>query len=127
MAIANKSRTIFYWITTILSAMAFMIPGIGNLTHHPHFAADMANLGYPSYFLTVFGIWKILGAISIMAPNLKRLKEWAYAGMIFDLTGAAFSRISSHNEIIMAVIPLLISCVVFTSWALRPDNRKLIS
>jgi uncharacterized membrane protein YphA (DoxX/SURF4 family) len=125
MTTTNKSRIIIYWITTILSAMAFMIPGIGNLTHQPHFAADMAHLGYPAYFLTVFGLWKILGAISIIAPNLKRLKEWAYAGMIFDLTGAAFSRISSHDATIMIVIPLIITSVVLASWFLRPESRKL--
>lgn len=125
MVSTNKTQTIFYWITTVVSAMAFMIPGIGNFTHQPHFAADMAHLGYPSYFLTIFGLWKILGAITIMTPNLKRLKEWAYAGMIFDLTGAAFSRISSHDEIIMAIIPLLILCVVITSWFFRPQSRKL--
>ena len=121
----NKSRTIIYWITTVLSVIAFMIPGIGNLTHHPHFAADMAHLGYPSYFLTLIGFWKILGAVAIIVPNLKRLKEWAYAGMIFDLTGAAFSRSSSHDEFIMALIPLLIACVVITSWALRPASKRL--
>jgi lipoprotein signal peptidase len=85
----------------------------------------MAHLGYPAYFLTVFGIWKVLGAITIVIPNFKRLKEWAYAGMIFDLTGAAFSRISAHDGIIMAIIPLLVSGVVITSWYLRPDSRRL--
>ncbi len=125
MATASKTRAIFYWITTVVSAVAFMIPGIGNLTHQPHFAADMAHLGYPGYFLTIFGLWKMLGAITIMAPNLKRIKEWAYAGMIFDLTCAAYSRICVHDEIIKAVIPLVISCVVITSWYLRPYSRKL--
>jgi uncharacterized membrane protein YphA (DoxX/SURF4 family) len=85
----------------------------------------MAHLGYPGYFLSVFGFWKILGAIAIVIPNFKRLKEWAYAGMIFDLTGATFSRISSHDEVIKAIIPLVISCVVLISWALRPASRKL--
>jgi len=125
MRTTNKSRAIIYWITTILSAIAFIIPGIGNLTHQPHFATDMAHLGYPGYFLSLFGLWKILGAITIVVPNLKRLKEWAYAGMIFDLTGAAFSRISSHDATIMAIIPLIITSVVLASWLLRPDSRKL--
>ena len=120
-----KSRTLFYWITTIVSAIAFIVPGIGNVIHLPHFVSDMTHLGYPGYFLTIFGIWKIFGAIAIIIPGFKRLKEWAYAGMIFDLTGASYSRISSHDEVIMAVVPILITCVVFTSWFLRPQSRKL--
>jgi uncharacterized membrane protein YphA (DoxX/SURF4 family) len=120
-----ESRTVFYWITTVISAMAFLIPGIGNLIHLPHFANDMTHLGYPAYFLTIFGIWKILGAIAIIIPRFKRLKEWAYAGMVFDLTGAAYSRISSHDEATMAVVPLLILFIVGISWFLRPESRKL--
>jgi len=122
---AIKKSPLLYWITTTVSAIAFIVPGIGNFIHLPHFATDMAHLGYPAYFLTIFGIWKILGAIVIVAPGLKRLKEWAYAGMIFDLTGAAYSRISLHDEAIMAIVPLIISGIVITSWFLRPESRKL--
>lgn len=61
----------------------------------------------------------------IVIPGFKRLKEWAYAGMVFDLTGAVYSRISSHDEVIMAVVPMLILCVVITSLLLRPESRKL--
>ena len=88
----SGSRKIIYWVATAITAPVFMIPGIGNLIHNPHIAQDMAHLGYPVYFMTILGIWKILGAVTIVAPNLKRLKEWAYAGMIYDLTGAAYSR-----------------------------------
>ncbi|MEO5562350.1 MAG: DoxX family protein [Chitinophagaceae bacterium] len=125
MASSNKTQTIFYWITTIVATAAFFIPGIGNLVHTPHITQDMAHLGYPGYFLTLLGTWKILGAITILIPNFKRIKEWAYAGMIFDLTGAAVSRISSSDKILMVIIPLLLACVVLLSWALRPQNRKL--
>jgi len=125
MKTSFKKKNLFYWITTIISSVAFLIPGIGNLLHIPHFAKDMLHLGYPIYFPTILGAWKIAGAMAIVLPNLKRLKEWAYAGMIFDLTGASFSRISSHDEIITVVVPLFIATVVFSSWSLRPENRKL--
>lgn len=121
----SRTRTIIYWIITIITAVAFIIPGIGNLFHIPHFVQDMAHLGYPKYFLTVLGIWKVLGAITILSPNFKRIKEWAYAGMIFDLTGASISRLSSGDAIAMIIIPLIIAMVVITSWALRPQDRKL--
>lgn len=121
----DNTKTSIYWITTAITAIAFLIPGFGNLLHFSHFAQDMSHLGYPVYFSTILGLWKIAGAITILLPNLKRLKEWAYAGMLFDLTGAAFSRISVSDEIIMAMIPLIIFLLVLTSWYLRPDNRKL--
>lgn len=114
-----------YWITTVVTAIAFLIPGFGNLLHVEHFSNDMLHLGYPIYFSTILGIWKITGAIVILLPKLKILKEWAYAGIIFDLTGAAFSRLSVQDDIIMMVIPLIIACLAMGSWFLRPDNRKL--
>ena len=51
----------------------------------------IVHLGYPLYFITIIGFWKVLGAITLLAPGFPRLKEWAYAGIFFDLTGAAAS------------------------------------
>src|ERR1051325_9276938 len=89
----SRNKQVLYWLATGLVFLAFAIPGLGNLLHAAHIAEDMAHLGYPPYFLTIFGIWKILGALAIVVPRFPRLKEWAYAGMIFDLTGAAASRV----------------------------------
>ncbi|HXS38431.1 MAG TPA: DoxX family protein [Flavipsychrobacter sp.] len=124
MTTTNKTHS-FYWMATIIAAIAFIIPGVLNLIHSPHIAQDMAHLGYPAYFLNLLGTWKILGAITILIPGFKRLKEWAYAGMTFDLSGAAVSRFSSGDNVLMAIIPLLIVSIVITSWALRPENRIL--
>ena len=66
-----------YWTFTILAALLFAVPGAALLLRVPHFTADMARLGYPVYFLTILGIWKLLGVIAILAPGLPRLKEWA--------------------------------------------------
>ena len=114
-----------YWVTTTLVAIAFLLPGVGNLVHTPQIAHDMAHLGYPSYFLTVLGSWMILGAIAITIPRFPRLKEWAYAGMIFDLTGAALSRAVSGDGAGGIVPPLAIAVLVIVSWALRPRSRRL--
>ncbi|HTL67355.1 MAG TPA: DoxX family protein [Lacunisphaera sp.] len=113
-----------YWITTAASAVAFAIPGAANLARVPHIASDMAHLGYPPYFLTLLGTWKLLAAIAILAPRFPRLKEWAYAGMLFDLTGAAFSRAMMHDGPAMVAVPLLVGTVVVASWALRPASRR---
>ena len=119
------SKMVGYWSATALIALAFVVPGIGNLVHAPNIAHDMAHLGYPSYFLTVLGTWKILGALAVIIPGFPRLKEWAYAGMMFDLTGASISRAVSGDGVGGIVPPLVISAVVIISWALRPRNRQL--
>jgi len=120
-----KSNPAVYWLVTGIVAVAFVVPGIGNLAHTPQIAGDMARLGYPSYFLDILGTWKILGAIAILAPGFGRLKEWAYAGMIFDLTGAAVSRAVSGDGVSGILPPLAIAALVIASWALRPRSRQL--
>jgi hypothetical protein len=114
-----------YWTTTALLALAFLVPGIGNIIRVSHIASDMAHLGYPPYFLSILGCWKVLGAMAILATGLPRLKEWAYAGMIFDLTGAAASRAAVGDGVVMIVVPLLIAAIALISWSLRPSGRKL--
>lgn len=114
-----------YWLTTCIAAAAFLVPGVMNLLHAPHIMSDMAHLGYPTYFPSLLGPWKVAGALAILAPGLPRMKEWAYAGMIFDLTAAAGSRAVNGDELATVLIPLLIAGVVLTSWAQRPGSRKL--
>jgi hypothetical protein len=114
-----------YWIATGLAAIAFIVPGVLNLVQAPHIVRDMAHLGYPPYFPTILGTWKVLGALAIVLPGHPRLKEWAYAGMVFDLTGASLSRAIVGDGTVMIVVPLVIAVVVGTSWALRPAERRL--
>jgi uncharacterized membrane protein YphA (DoxX/SURF4 family) len=81
----RRSRDVIYWIATLFAAVAFVVPGVLNLVQAPHMVGDMAHLGYPPYFPTILGTWKILGALAIVLPQRPRLKEWAYACMVFDL------------------------------------------
>lgn len=118
-------KNIGYWAATGFSAFAFVVPGILNLVHFPHMTEEMTQLGYPVYFMSILGTWKILGAIAILIPGYPRLKEWAYAGMIFDLTGAAASRAFSGFEPLLMLVPLGVALVVAASWALRPGSRRL--
>jgi uncharacterized membrane protein YphA (DoxX/SURF4 family) len=85
----------------------------------------MSHLGYPLYFAALLGAWKVLGALAIVAPGLPRLKEWAYAGMFFDLSGAAISHGSVGDPPARWLTPLAILAVVVASWALRPRSRVL--
>ena len=78
-----------------------------------------------AYFVSILGVWKVLGGVAVLAPRLPRLKEWAYAGMLFDLTGAAASHAALGDPAGKIVAPLIISGIVTASWALRPESRKL--
>jgi hypothetical protein len=85
-------------------------------------------LGYPLYFFRILGFWKVLGAIAILVPRFPRLKEWAYAGIFFDLTGAAASvaAVGGYGAYAFHVItPLIIAGLTVASWALRPESRTI--
>ena len=85
----------------------------------------MHHLGYPLYFASILGVWKLLGAIAIVVPGFPRLKEWAYAGFCFDLTAAALSHAAVGDTTGDIVAPLVFLALVFASWALRPASRTL--
>ncbi len=114
-----------WWITTLLAAGAFALGGAVDLAHGEQMTTGFAHLGYPAYLLTLLGLWKLAGAAAITAPRLPRLKEWAYAGMLFDLTGAAFSHAASGDGVAEIATPLALLAIVIASWALRPADRKL--
>jgi uncharacterized membrane protein YphA (DoxX/SURF4 family) len=123
-----KTKRIFYWVTTILVAF-FMSGGVAQILQYranPH--GVVAGLGYPMYFFLILGVWKVLGAIAILVPGFPRLKEWAYAGIFFDLTGAAAScaAVGGYGAYAFHVIaPLLIAGLTVASWALRPPSRTV--
>jgi uncharacterized membrane protein YphA (DoxX/SURF4 family) len=119
------ARRVAFWAVTVPVCLAFALSGIANLAHVPHIARDMAHLGYPPYFSNILGVWKCLGALLIALPGFRRTKEWAYAGMMFDLTGAAVSRAVVGDGVAGALPPLLIAGLAVASWALRPDDRIL--
>ncbi len=104
-----KLRSGAYGVTTVLVVVVFLASGVANLLRVDHVAHDMLRLGYPTYFMTVLGSWKVLGAVAVALPSMPRLKEWAYAGMCFDLTGAAASRAASHDHAVTIVVPLILA------------------
>jgi len=91
----------------------------------PRVAELIGRLGYPPYFLVILGIWKLLGAVALLIPKFPRLKEWAYAGVIFDLTGAVASLWASGLMDAGTVgYPIAMTGVAVASWALRPPSRR---
>ena len=89
--------------------------------------SGIVALGYPAYFVTILGTWKLLGGFAILAPRLPRLKEWAYAGIAFDLTGATCSHLAMGHPAAKAIVPLVILGIAAASWTLRPEGRRLPS
>ncbi|MGC4093844.1 MAG: DoxX family protein [Polyangiaceae bacterium] len=120
-----KSRNVAYVAATGLVVFAFTASGVMDLLQPPAIRETMSSLGYPFYVATLLGVWKLLGAAAIGAPRLARLKEWAYAGMVFDLSGAAFSHAAAGDAVGKIVTPLVLLALVATSWALRPASRTL--
>ena len=124
----SKAKSIVYWTTTILVAF-FMTGGLSQIwQYHANPHGVVPELGYPMYFFAILGIWKVLGAIAILVPRFPRLKEWAYAGIFFDLTGAAASVafVGGYGAYAFHVIaPLIIAGFTVASWALRPPSRTI--
>jgi len=125
----SKAKSIVYWTMTIL--VAFFIGGGGVAQMWQYYAnphSVVPVLGYPMYFFAILGFWKALGAIAILAPRYPRLKEWAYAGIFFDLTGAAAScaAVGGYGAYGFHVIaPLILTGFTVASWALRPQSRTI--
>jgi uncharacterized membrane protein YphA (DoxX/SURF4 family) len=91
----------------------------------PPFIGIMEHLGYPPYFMTIIGVWYVLGGVAILAPRFPRLKEWAYAGLVFVYSGAAASRLAVGDSMITLVGPIIFTALVAVSSALRPPSRRL--
>ncbi|HLZ58776.1 MAG TPA: DoxX family protein [Ktedonosporobacter sp.] len=121
-------KLIGYWATTALLLFVVGLGGVGELTHQWGTLETVQLVGYPVYFLTILGTWKILGTIALLVPRFPRLKEWAYAGIFFGMTGAAVSHAFSNNYGIYAYhifFPLSFAVLALVSWALRPQSRTL--
>jgi hypothetical protein len=117
------TRRAAYWSSTSLAALAFAGMGAANLAHAPTIMEGLRDLGYPPYFPTIIGAWKVLGAVAILAPGLERAKEWAYAGMFFTLTGAALSHALKRDAADTIVAPLVLLGIVMLSWRLVTEQR----
>ena len=116
-----KARSIAYWVTTVLFALAMAGSAFADLVHAPPIVEGFGLLGYPLYLTTLLGIWKVLGIVAVLAPRFPRLKEWAYAGFVFELSGAAYSHVAAGVGSPAAPIALLALGLI--SWALRPESR----
>jgi hypothetical protein len=89
--------------------------------------AAITHLGYPVYFLTILGVWKMLGVTAVLIPKFPRLKEWAYAGFFFAMSGAAISHIFAGDAVSEIFPSLLLLSLTVISWHFRPAERKFVA
>ena len=130
----KKTNKIIYWTATLWLALGMLSTGALQLFKaqaegalSPPGVYGITHLGYPVYFLTILGIWKILGAVALLIPKFPLLKEWAYAGFFFAMSGAVYSHISVGDPVKANFPALLLLILTVISWYFRPAERKIIS
>ena len=128
----TKRNKIIYWIATIWLSLGMLSTGMVQLFRMkaegavaPPGVDGIMRLGYPVYFLTILGAWKMLGVIAILIPKFPLLKEWAYAGFFSAMSGAIFSHIAVGNGLKDIFGPALLILLTVVSWYFRPANRKV--
>ena len=122
----TKRNKIIYWISTIWLALGMLSTGIVQLLKPEEEVAKIIHLGYPVYFLTILGVWKILGVVALLIPKLPLLKEWAYAGFFIAMSGAIFSHIASGNSMKEIFPASLLLVLTLVSWNFRPADRRIV-
>lgn len=120
---ATKVKTISYWVTTGIVVFC-MTGGIFQLLGLKTTTEGIMRLGYPSYIIPALGLGKVLAILAILWPGFPRLKEWAYAGIFFNMMGATVSHVA-HNDGAWIIVTVTIAAITLASWSLRPQNRRL--
>ena len=123
----TKRDKIIYWIATIWLALGMVSTGIVQLIKMQEEVDVITNLGYPVYILTILGVWKILGVVAVLIPKFPLLKEWAYAGFFFAMSGAVFSHLAVGDGAKELFGPTLLLILTVVSWYFRPADRKIVS
>jgi hypothetical protein len=119
------TRTSWYWLTTSVVLAGFTMGGIVDLLRLPEAVRVMEHLGYPLYFMSIIGAWKLLAIAALLVPGRGLLKEWAYAGLFFDVTGAVISHAAVGDGVDMLLPPIAMSLLLVCSWWLRPASRHV--
>ncbi|WP_223607800.1 DoxX family protein [Chryseobacterium sp. OSA05B] len=122
---SQKRNRIIYWIFTIWMALGMVSTAIVQLMKNKDELANFTTLGYPAYLMTIIGVWKLLGVIAVLIPKRPLLKEWAYAGFFFVMSGALISHIIVGDTLGRTLPALLLLILVGISWYFRPADRKI--
>lgn len=121
----SRIGNIVYWVATSILATECIVGGVMGAVRLQPFFGIIEHLGYPAYFMTLIGVWYVLAGVALLVPTFPRLKEWAYAGLVFNYTGAAVSHLEVGDRVVMLVGPAVFTCLVVLSYAFRPASRRL--
>ena len=121
----QKSKTIWYWIITGILSFCLFSGGLAQALQVQGVVQGFKPLGYPTYFISIIGVWKVLGIVAILVPGFKLLKEWVYAGLFFTMSGAVISHIASNDIHAQIIAPAVLAVFIVLSWYLRPADRKI--
>ncbi|HEY5243440.1 MAG TPA: DoxX family protein [Polyangiaceae bacterium] len=120
-----KKKLIAYWVCTGIIALCIGSGGAAQALRLPQNVEGLTALGYPLHFIVLLGVWKMLGALTLLAPGLRLAKEWAYAGIFIDLSGAIVAVTANSGSAFHVIAPLVLIGILAASWALRPESRRL--
>ena len=121
----SKKNKIIYWVATLWLALGMVSTGLVQIIKMEEEVANFTHLGFPLYLMPFLGIWKILGVAAVLAPKLPLLKEWAYAGFFFAMSGAVFAHIAAGDGAQEVFGPALLLVLTVVSWYFRPADRKI--
>ena len=121
----TKRNKIIYWVATVWLALGMTSTAIVQLIKMEEEVTNFTDLGYPIYLMTLLGVWKLLGVIAILIPKYLLLKEWAYAGFFFAMSGAVISHIVVQDAAITLFGPILLLVLTVISWYYRPAERRI--
>jgi hypothetical protein len=121
----GKKNRIIYWIATLWLALGMLSTALVQLLKVREEVDGIVRLGYPVYFLTILGIWKIGGVLAVIVPRLPLLKEWAYAGFFFAMSGAALSHVATGHSMAEMFPSVLLLILTLVSWYFRPAERRI--
>ena len=122
----TKRNKIIYWVATIWLCLGMVSTGVVQLMKLKEEVEVFRDLGYPIYLLTILGVWKMLGVVAVLIPKVPLVKEWAYAGFFFAMSGALISHIAVGDSVKEMFGPSLLLILTVVSWYFRPVDRKLI-
>jgi uncharacterized membrane protein len=122
----EKTKLIIYWVATGLMSFGMLASGLAQIFHAKEMVELISHIGYPLYFMYIIGVWKILGVIAILIPGFKLVKEWAYAGLFFAMTGALVSHLACGDGLKEIIGPFMQTVFIILSWYFRPASRRIV-
>lgn len=121
----KKRNKIIYWVATLFLSLGMTAGGVQQMLQIGGYNQIVSALGYPLYMLSIIGTWKLLGVIAILIPKFPLVKEWAYAGFFFVMSGAFISHLAAGQSFAEAIPSLILLVTIVLSWYFRPADRRV--